>query len=370
MRRWWRRDGRATASRRIGPSLALALLTLVGCGTTTPTINPVAAPPGKAVVHVFRPGSLYAVLGYPYVYVDGREQFPLAANDADALVLAPGRHVIRVAGDRSNWGLAPGELTLDVEAGREYFVRVEPVRTAPFAKGAAVPSGYTSVELVGREKAVGEGRPAPRRGDAAAPVTPSAPVPPPGAATTGSSAPEGAPTATTPARPGYSAAGRAAMRAIQAARVALLDGQTDVAGTRLAEAERSLALAAKDTDAARPGPGGVTRIAIDDRLTIEGDVPLTPANAGPVARANQFIAEGDKGRAAAELRAAGIPATASVVLLPLQPTRAAIDDARRLLAAGRFLEANAALKAAEDGLILDAEGPPPSPPAKPRAPAG
>ncbi|MEO8250705.1 MAG: YfdX family protein [Burkholderiales bacterium] len=159
--------------------------------------------------------------------------------------------------------------------------------------------------------------------------------------------------------------GFATMRAVRAARISIFEGNPKVAHDMVAAAETSLKAAAKDATAFHADQKGGTNQSANEKADNSGYVPIdgqitlvdsfidTPAKKGHVEKANENIAKGKSKEAMDELKLAEVDAAFTRVLMPLQATQKHVDSAAKLIDQKKFYEANLALKAAEDGLILD-----------------
>jgi len=169
------------------------------------------------------------------------------------------------------------------------------------------------------------------------------------------------------------------MRAVKAARIAIFGGNTDLAKKMVDAALKSLKAAAQnDTkyvtetrkanlDAAKkdrtenvlkntksgPGPGGDRVIPIDVNLAIADNFAVTPEKKAKIAEANQNFKKGKANKAIETLRLASIDVVFQRVLMPVGRTIEHVKLASGLVQQQKFYQANLALKAAEDGLVLD-----------------
>ncbi|MEZ5702801.1 MAG: YfdX family protein [Burkholderiaceae bacterium] len=142
------------------------------------------------------------------------------------------------------------------------------------------------------------------------------------------------------------------MRDIRMARIAIFEGDTQNATNFVAQANQSLN--AVDKAAAKE-----TAQVKDDLLPIDGQIVVadnfidTPAKRQHIGKANEHLKKGQPEMAQDELRLAEVDASFSRVLMPVDATRRHLNAAETLLKSDRFYEANLALKAAEDGLLVD-----------------
>lgn len=177
--------------------------------------------------------------------------------------------------------------------------------------------------------------------------------------------------------------GRTAMGAVRDARMALFNGQPQVASEALTVAKASLQVAkvdepidVVDVSASQKGKlvandvfaARMNLVPIDGRFMVDETLIKTPEQKAHVAKAGEHMAKGNTKDAANELKLAGIDTSFSRVLMPLQSTRAHVAQAAKLIREKKYYDANLALKAAEDGLEVDtvvvSEAAPASPVAK------
>jgi hypothetical protein len=161
-----------------------------------------------------------------------------------------------------------------------------------------------------------------------------------------------------------------AMRDIRLARVAIFSGHINAATSFVEAARQNLAKAGKEAGKAtltlkvkeRPGAKGEKQkstevgdlISIDAATMLTEDFAVTPEKKETVAKANEHLKKGDVGKAVATLKAADIGVSVVHTLIPVKATQEHVDKAIGLLKAHKYYEANLALKAAEDGEIVDA----------------
>nr|WP_162303068.1 YfdX family protein [Buttiauxella sp. 3AFRM03] len=194
-------------------------------------------------------------------------------------------------------------------------------------------------------------------------------------ATMMSSAPVFAATATTPAQTAAATAqiqkeaadvmqvavqGANAMRDIQLARLALFHGEpasakklTDDAATLLKDDSIDWKKFVK-TDA-KAKMIDDQYVIINATVALSEDYVATPAKESAIKSANEKLAKGDKKGAMDTLRLAGIGVMENQYLMPLNQTRKAVAQAQKMLADGKYYEANLVLKGAEDGIVVDSE---------------
>ena len=149
-----------------------------------------------------------------------------------------------------------------------------------------------------------------------------------------------------------------ALRNVQAARLAIFNGKPDLAVELTVAAATSLdaaALASTDlviaTNEAKSN--GDQYIPFDINMSLaEGFVP-TDAKAEKLVEANKQFAAGDEKAAAEVLKLANIDVTVSAALLPVAASLRHIRDAEGLLGKQKYYEANLALRALENSIIIE-----------------
>jgi hypothetical protein len=149
-----------------------------------------------------------------------------------------------------------------------------------------------------------------------------------------------------------------ALRAIYAARLAIFEGLPKEAEKLLARAKTELEAAAKTAEhlafkSKKANTG--TLIPIDAQLSLADDFVFSPEKAAQIAKVNEHLKKGENKQAVEVLRDAGVYLNLTAVLLPLEPTASDVEKAAKLIAEDKFYEANLALKAAEDGVIVDSQ---------------
>lgn len=105
----------------------------------------------------------------------------------------------------------------------------------------------------------------------------------------------------------------------------------------------------------------VTWVPVDSQLTLGEDFLATPEKATAVSEANKHLAKGDQKGAIEQLKLAHVDVNFTMAVLPLDKTTADVNQAATLINQGKYYEANAVLKTAEDGMrfdVIDAIGVP------------
>lgn len=161
--------------------------------------------------------------------------------------------------------------------------------------------------------------------------------------------------------------GYAAMRAVRAARLAIFNGDPDGAKALVTKAETSLQAAEKeapefsvktevaigDKASSSEEKGQVEYVPIDAQLGLVDNFVMTPEKAAHIKKANEHLKAGDSKKALDEFKQGEIDINYVRVLMPLTATKRHVDAAEKLLADNKYYESNLALKAAEDGILID-----------------
>lgn len=149
-----------------------------------------------------------------------------------------------------------------------------------------------------------------------------------------------------------------ALREIRAARLAIFDGQPEEAMKMATAAQKDL----KTADGYRPSHAMTTNKALQDGdaylpfdsnlVLAEGFVP-TPEKERHLKEANGKLSKGDSKGAAETLKLANIDVTVNVAMIPAVNSLKNVNDALELLKSKNYYEANLALKAVEDSVVID-----------------
>ncbi|WP_342110075.1 YfdX family protein [Methylobacterium sp. SI9] len=108
------------------------------------------------------------------------------------------------------------------------------------------------------------------------------------------------------------------------------------------------------TTAAKPASKDqVAWVPVDAQLTLGDDFVATPEKASAVTEANKNLAKGDQKGAIEKLKLAHVDVNFTMAVLPLDKTIADVNQAATLIGQGKYYEANAALKSAQDGMRFD-----------------
>ncbi|MEE4014824.1 YfdX family protein [Roseibium sp. FZY0029] len=149
-----------------------------------------------------------------------------------------------------------------------------------------------------------------------------------------------------------------AVREVRAARIAIFNGQPDQATSFVTSAQKDFeaAQAAMDTyaikDKKTPKEGD-SYLPFDSSLSLaEGFVP-TQDKQETLLKANEHLAKGESRKAAEILKLANVDVTVSAALVPAKTGLAHVSDAAKLIGEKKYYEANLALKAVEDSIVVE-----------------
>jgi hypothetical protein len=164
--------------------------------------------------------------------------------------------------------------------------------------------------------------------------------------------------------------GGSAMQDVRWARVAIFDGQPKQAEKILEQAKKDLTTVEKQapkmvvtvntkeqlgdkTVDAEKTTQATDLIPIDAALTLSEDFTATPEKTKQIAKANEHLKKGETSKAVEVLHEADIGVGVTRTLMPVKSTSTHVDKAIELLKDHKYYEANLALKAAEDGQVVD-----------------
>jgi hypothetical protein len=167
--------------------------------------------------------------------------------------------------------------------------------------------------------------------------------------------------------------GYTAIHDVGLARLAIFDGQPTQARKYSDEALTALEKASRDDTAFTKAesdlkaPSGMTQprsgatasttsttwIPVNDSLTLGEDYIETPEKSAGVAKANELLKKGSHKQAMETLKLADVDVSFVMEVAPLDKTTSGIKEAVKLIEAGKYYEANQALKGVEDGIRFD-----------------
>ena len=146
--------------------LIVALL-LSACASLGPASGPRFIPldssaSDKATLYIYRPDVEFNRAGSPEIFLNNEKKALLRSGGYMGFILSPGDYEIKAEGSTwgTNWWPRPAMRTLEVEAGKEYYVHVEPtlprnVEAGPhlFAKDNVA---RTIITVIPKEEAIYE----------------------------------------------------------------------------------------------------------------------------------------------------------------------------------------------------------------------
>ncbi|MBN1395451.1 MAG: YfdX family protein [Pirellulales bacterium] len=162
--------------------------------------------------------------------------------------------------------------------------------------------------------------------------------------------------------------GFTAMRAIRAARLAIFNGEPEVATEMLDKAKNNLQQAYNDfseffnkadyeanghTQTGTKETSHVEWIPIDGQVALAETYVPSLEKAKHIDKANIYFKNGQSKQAIEELKLGEIDVSYTCILMPWDATWKCVTEAAKLADEHKYYEANLALKAAEDGLIID-----------------
>lgn len=150
-----------------------------------------------------------------------------------------------------------------------------------------------------------------------------------------------------------------ALQGIPAARLAIFNGAPEDAAILASDIFKGLEAAqldAKNTglETSNGDANGDTYVPFDMSMSLAEGFKPTPENAVSIQEANSHIANGNSKQAAEVLKLANIDVTVSAALIPIDASVNHAGDAVDLINKGQFYEANLAMKAIEDSVVVEA----------------
>jgi hypothetical protein len=149
-----------------------------------------------------------------------------------------------------------------------------------------------------------------------------------------------------------------ALREIRASRLAIFNGSTDEALKLATEAQTNFQsaetqMAQYSVQTKKPAASGDAYIPFDTSMMLSEGFKATPDKQAGIIKANEHIAKGESKKAVEVLKASNIDITLTAALIPAKASVTHIADAIALMKESKFYEANLALKAIEDSVIMD-----------------
>lgn len=158
------------------------------------------------------------------------------------------------------------------------------------------------------------------------------------------------------------------MLAIRDARLAIFDCEPKHSMKMMESAKAFLGQAQKDAPVFKMSSKGmvggkavettsesrkVQRVPVDGQITLADDFVTTPEKQVHVDKANEHLKKGDQAKALEELRLGEIDVNYTRIWMPIASAERHLDQAVKLASAGKYYEANLALKAIEDSMTVD-----------------
>ncbi|MEZ5721481.1 MAG: YfdX family protein [Paracoccaceae bacterium] len=142
-----------------------------------------------------------------------------------------------------------------------------------------------------------------------------------------------------------------------AARLALFANDIEAAKTKVAAADQAFLDAEKTLNDMTIGdtedPSNAQRyLPFDMSMTLSEDFTVTDESKEALDKANGLIQQGSTDDAIEVLRLASVDVNVTSALLPVVATTDQLEQARTLIDEGKYFEANLALKAIEDSVIV------------------
>jgi hypothetical protein len=166
-----------------------------------------------------------------------------------------------------------------------------------------------------------------------------------------------------------SEAGREAIQFVRMARFDIFNGDPKASMAALSHAKTQLTAAEKEAKSWNVGAGASSgssqqqgngpaqtapkAIPVDGQLILADSFTATPENKKTIAKANSHLKKGDQKAALEALRQGAISINYLSEWIPLAPTSKNLDKAIALEKAGKYYEANLALKAIEDSMFME-----------------
>jgi hypothetical protein len=147
------------------------------------------------------------------------------------------------------------------------------------------------------------------------------------------------------------------MSDVDGARLAIFDGQPDQARTFIDAAVTRIQAAVKDAgkyalDIKAPKAGD-SYVPFNANLTVLNTFEPSAKKAKHIAEANKHLRNGKSQEAIKALKLADIDVAVTASMLPVNFAKARIEQAAKLVSQSKYYEANMALKAVDDAVVVD-----------------
>jgi hypothetical protein len=147
------------------------------------------------------------------------------------------------------------------------------------------------------------------------------------------------------------------MRDVHGARLAIFNGQPEQALTYVDAAVSRIGAAVEDADKyaldTKAPKADDSYVPFDASLTVLNSFEPTAEKAKHIATANAHLHKGKKKEAIEALKLAEIDVAVTTSMLPVEFAKERIDQAAQLVADHKYYEANLALKAVDDAVVVE-----------------
>jgi len=147
------------------------------------------------------------------------------------------------------------------------------------------------------------------------------------------------------------------MHDVNGARLAIFNGRPDKALTYVDAAVARIGVAVKDADKyaldTKTPKADDSYVPFDASLTVLNDFEPTAEKTKQIAKANDHLHKGEKQEAVKALKLAEIDVAVTTRMIPVKFAKERIDKAASLVAEHKYYEANLALKAVDDAVIVE-----------------
>ena len=153
------------------------------------------------------------------------------------------------------------------------------------------------------------------------------------------------------------------MRNVRGARLAIFNGTPDVAQTYVDAAESRVAATIKDADKytldIKPSdkqPDQQSNKDAEEYVPFNANLAVAETLEPSAETVKHIMRKGETKKAVEALKVGNIDVTVASEFVPLKLAKAHIDDAAKLMNEGKYYEANLALKAVEDAVVIQTFG--------------
>lgn len=152
----------------------------------------------------------------------------------------------------------------------------------------------------------------------------------------------------------------ATMHSLGSTRLAIFNGRPDDIRTFIHAAATHAAAAVKDADKyaldTKESLPGDLYVPFDANLTVSESFVLNEQNAKHLTTANEHLRKGERKEAMEVLKLGEVGTVVSASLMPVKFAKQHIDEAAKLITEDKYYEANLALKAVEDAIVVETYG--------------